>query len=243
LSKTKNQSGSMHLIIIIAVVVIVIGGLGFVVWNNFIKPKIAAEQVEKLIEENKVVALTEIAYNIKDNSNISLKYPETWSASRSTLGDGSILTDISSADGNMTVNFDILSGTATDSYVCDTNGSSSLSLTKLDTDLIPGLNGYRFVSFVGQQSKAGTNELTYKYYVGLQSDSDVVKAIKVGDSLCGFSNSATYNLGSSKLQVYLRFNNVAIDKSDTLSNFNNQIESPDYVIAKRIIQSLTVISN
>ncbi len=105
-NKTHSQKGSTHVVIIAALILIIIGVLGFVFWQNFIhKEPIAKEpgvsKTDNPTKEDKYKGW-KVYSNYEDNYGI--KYPSDW-----------IFTDKTASDGIYIRNFDPLSRPSEDS--------------------------------------------------------------------------------------------------------------------------------
>jgi len=113
MNKYKNQNGSAHVIIIIIVSIIIVGALGFVFWNNFIKTKsnsTAKSEITNTMstdtqnkESNSTATnLVDMDFMTSDNLGIHYKMPSTWTGGKYGGGDNlsdSESTTIKAADG------------------------------------------------------------------------------------------------------------------------------------------------
>jgi cytoskeletal protein RodZ len=87
--KKQNQNGSALVVIVIILAVAIIGTLGFVLWQNFLKPKPATETSQT----NKTTTSTVDPYKdwktyTSTASNYQIKYPSTWLLVPETSTDG-----------------------------------------------------------------------------------------------------------------------------------------------------------
>lgn len=87
--KKQNQNGSALVIICIVIVIAILGALGFVLWQNFLKAKLAAETPQTIKTTTSAVdpykgwkTYTTTA------SNYQIKYPSAWSVVPETATDG-----------------------------------------------------------------------------------------------------------------------------------------------------------
>ncbi len=153
---TLKQSGSAHVVVIIILVVAVLGLLGFVFWQNFIKKTddSATKQSTTTKVTNKEssangVALVAKNLSTSDNLGITYKVPSTWSGG--TYGGGDTLSDsesttLTAPDGfvvTMTISR-LIRGWTQDSAaatVLDAQKTSGTNLTWLVVDHNDGTNG------------------------------------------------------------------------------------------------------
>src|SRR5687768_8592152 len=74
-----NQKGSAHIVIIVILVIALLGVLGFVFWQNFMKSdttKDASKVTDTQKSENKPNAETLVYHS--DSIGIEFKYPKDW---------------------------------------------------------------------------------------------------------------------------------------------------------------------
>lgn len=120
MKKSNNQNGSAHIVIIIILVVALLGTLGFVLWQNFLKPKNDTVGV-KSVPTSTVTKITPSAPNpytnwqtySSDRAGFSIKYPTDWKVfdASATGGDLIHLTspDVTKEQNNSpdAVNYDV----------------------------------------------------------------------------------------------------------------------------------------
>lgn len=87
MQRSKSQTGSAHAVTVIILVVTLVGALGFVFWNNFLKEKPASDTQNGNSQTNNQEDKKEIAKDPYDgwktyisttSSNLSFKYPSNW---------------------------------------------------------------------------------------------------------------------------------------------------------------------
>jgi len=252
----NNQTGSAHLIIIIVLVIALLGSLGFVFWQNFVKVKdnqpVQNNQISNTTDKSATASktsnetkLTEIAADDLVGTNLALKYPKTWTATHedfSTVEAGAPILNkmykISSPDNDISVKFGVtnVGGGGT----CD--DEPGRKITQLDKSEIPGNKNIFFVSYSDEQGA---------FYAGTMKNAEKAQAAQIGDSSCSVSSFGQLsgmipNIDNSKsLEVTLRleieFNNIAHDRNaETTIKFRQALNTENYKTAKSIIESLYV---
>jgi len=87
MQRNKSQAGSTHIVIIVIFVVALIGTLGFIFWNNFLKETSVTNTATDNSQATKTEDKKEIAKDPYDGwktytsitpSNLSFKYPSDW---------------------------------------------------------------------------------------------------------------------------------------------------------------------
>lgn|GEM_PF-1148188 len=240
-NKQKNQQGSAHVIVIAILVLALLGTLGFIFWQNFMKPS-SDLKIEDINNSSEIVdesnELTQIAEDQTFGTNLAIKYPRDWivthaSSTKNGMGlDNSILT---SSDGGVKINFSV--GVGGVGGFCAPNESI---ISFIDTDTIPKYSNAIFVSAVTKISSA--NE--YTYYMGISNNNDQKKTLTIGDDSCPISLLSNMvspgSLPSGHLQLYATFSNVENGISTSLDDFNQIKTTQNYITAKDIIQSLYI---
>ena len=256
MKSNKPQQGSAHLIVIIILVIALLGALGFVFWQNFIQQPNQIAKSNELTEivaiDPKLIELSEIATDVTTNSGLAIKYPKTWILSNSTIPINHFSRDkttITSPDGSVTVVYDVeLIGGRGGVCKVSEDGQKLTQLVQLDADVITGYPDARFVAYVDH------NTLTdvYKYSIGVQGVGGYGDHIKVGDvtddcdSFGSISSSPSIviiknpdDMLQPNVTLNIELNNVQNGVS-SLTDINNAMKTDNFLIAKRIVQSLYV---
>lgn len=88
ISKTHSQKGSSHVITIVALVVALIGALGFVFWQNFIHKEPVAKEVEIVKTKNQPKDEYAGWKTYESAYDYSIRYPSEWVVVNETSNDG-----------------------------------------------------------------------------------------------------------------------------------------------------------
>lgn len=83
--RNYTQKGSAHVVIVIVLVAALLGALGFIFWQNFMKEKPATDQTSTNKTETTPKLLT-ASFNEGFKANTSFSYPENWTLERSVTG-------------------------------------------------------------------------------------------------------------------------------------------------------------
>lgn len=233
MNKNKSQLGSIHLAITIVLLVALLGALGFVFYQNFVLSKTSnptpavanskTDDASKAVVSSEV-ALTEVASDTT-GTGLSFKYPKTWTLSHETTPAGEVQgahdsNIITSTDGKTTVilNIDRPSGLG---VPC--GGDQSTSVKVIDTGKINNYPSTGFIQY--SEPNSGTFVGAYKLDV-VQSKTDCMNYEK-SQYILGYGHPANDPMGS-----------VPIVKFQAKFTGNIDMNSDNYKIAKRIIQSL-----
>ena len=135
-SKTKFQSGFVHLLIILLLVVALAGTLGFVYWQNFMQPK-QTNVIDTNKSKDKTVTANEISINPSGKNPITFSYPKSWTIEQKKT------------DGIDTIH------SVTDKY----NGSDIVKISSPSGDIYISINNYVHPGGFGFEcSEAETNK-------------------------------------------------------------------------------------
>lgn len=253
----QQQTGSAHLIIIIMLVIVLLGSLGFIFWQNFIEKKVEVAKTPEITKATNVKTepinatpestLTEIAADDLVGTNLAIKYPKTWTMTHSEHSDAEIAVyskqyKISSPDSSLSIKYIVTN--VGGGGMCDPiNGDEIVQLDKSD------IAGYPKAKFVSYSSNNGV------FFAGIEPNNEKTNAAKIGDSSCStttFSgmSGVLNNIPSSKLSekdtsvslsLSIEFNNIKKDSSANASElFRQTLTTENYKTAKRIIESLYV---
>jgi len=92
MNNLTSQRGSAHVIIIVIVSLLVLGAVGYVFWNNFIRSKdeVVSQATSTTTTDTPTVdTKNELAYKTftTDRYNVSFEHPETWGVAQTTSDD------------------------------------------------------------------------------------------------------------------------------------------------------------
>lgn len=98
-NKQKSQSGfAHHLIIIIAIVAVVIGALGYVYWKNFMQPKVTADAIASITKSDGTTVTTKL-----DAEGKTITVTTTPDGTSTTAkSDGTVVVEKVNTDGTVT---------------------------------------------------------------------------------------------------------------------------------------------
>lgn len=243
-----SQAGSAHLIIIIILAIALIGALGFVFWQNVIQKKTdvqdrvvttKTEPTAPATIAKQEIALSEIAADNTLGTNLALKYPNTWTMAHETTGKiagdnlASEIYNITSPDSKVIVNFIVSNGGF--GGMCEKTAGDEI--IEINAEEIPNYNAARFVSYYGS---------TY-FFAGTQTNSELIRAAKVGDSICnlgipGFISPVKNSLGVSNMstRVTINFTDIKDSSASSIEKFKLAIKTDNFTTAKNIVKSLYV---
>lgn len=245
----RTESGFAHAIIIVAVIAIIVGALGFVVWQRYSSnsdvPKNANNENVKSERnssaninnpnETETMELTEVATDQTLGTGISIRYPKNWSLEHTQyIGDrgSQDFSTISSPDGQIKVH--LLVGASGE---CQYDRSTT-EIVKLESDTMQSYSDVRFVSYVYKHGES------YYYFAGVQKITDKIAEVKVGDKLyCDFDVGGIPEINGKKFSldiVATKFENIKDRVVITPDSVENVMATENYKIAKQIVQSLYV---
>ena len=240
MNKQKFESGSVHLVSTIVLIVALLVALGFIFWQNFMKTKTADNQIVK-------TQLTEVATDSSRGTGLSIRYPASWSYSRylSNVPKGSYdkgdTYTVTSPDNKVSVvlRIGLYGGSAGTGY--------KLPIAeKLDEDTIPSMNDTSFVQYF-----CGYDDSNYGYYnIGAYSNrllednnicvtANAYNQATKGEMVDG-SNFGLYNLNIKLNDIEQYWGETYATSTFTKELVANSIDSEDFQIAKQIVQSLYV---
>jgi len=223
-NKTKSQSGSAHLIIIMILSLALMGVLGFVYYQNFMQPK-ASDTINIPVVEDPAVSLNKSITETVTGGNLTLNYPSDWIVvSQTILNPDQINSNekifITSPDTNVKITFwagvDGLGG------YCDPETAGTFTSVKV----------YGLPNYTGNTLyETTTSERTSGAYVLTNND-----AIQVGNSECKTGIGFFKAKNGTGNQLGISFQNVLSERSQTA--INSARETDNYKTAVKIVQSL-----
>jgi hypothetical protein len=169
-----SQSGSVHAVAIILLVLALLGTLGFVFYQNFIAKK---TDTPVTVSTDQPVVNTETA-RIAFNSDIyELDYSKSWAVTTTKTGDGSTTT-FANVDKTINVTFAVSSGGL--GGACDTNDGLKVRYHNVHPAFSDKLTGVPLYLVEAMSDYPGGG---YNYVIGLVPDGGETHAA-IGDSHC-----------------------------------------------------------
>lgn len=244
----NQQAGSAHAIIVIVLVLVLMGSLGFIFWQNFIQKKtdIVAKQntpsTSKSTHSTNTpaideIALTEVASDNFTGTNLAIKYPKTWQVSHESIGPIYDITTekykISSPDNKILINFWTSNGGF--GGTCeDVDGDELQYINKED------LSAFTNAEFIEYYFSTG-------YFAGIHQNNISTGSAKIGDSACNLGLSGALspvknskNIDNMSLHLDIEFPEIGYSGASSVEKFKNIIKTDDYKTAKRIIHSIYI---
>lgn len=268
LNKHKSQSGSAHLIIVVVLLFALVGGLGFVFWQNRANTQVNTsttnnKKIDKIdnglintdtTEEPTATSiateLTKIVADANFKTGLSIKYPDGWVVT--SKYDDSYppynwgLSTITSPDGKIAVIVEV------GNRVGGGEGSPDQEqLMQFETKEIPNYPNGIFVTAVYCDVNSDVADKDHcRYSVGVRANIETNKSKKVGDLSNIFSSSFGDNVmnissasnGDSLSDVRAMINIKFLPDGEVtnLNEISEAMSNDNYMIAKQIVQSLYV---
>lgn len=227
MSKKQSQSGSIHLVIFMVLIIALIGALGFIYYQNFMQPeKNDTTNLTTTDTKDAVVLLDKSITENVTGDNLTLDYPNNWilTSQTSLNPDQGISNEkifITSPDTNIKITF--WSGVSGIGGFCDPETNGTLSSVK--TYSMPNYSGRTLYETV-------TSDLVFG--AGVLTNND---AIQVGSSACekglGFFNSS--NRSTNQLGIVFKNN---LPPADSIDSINSARATDNYKTAVKIVQLL-----
>ncbi len=233
----QKQKGSLEIIGVIVVVLLLVGGIGFIAWNNFVK-KDATESVVKETEKEEVKEAREYkTVEIADSFPVKLstRYPADWTLI--VVGEGPKAgsddpvqqkISVTSPSKEYTVSYMViarggLGGT------CDQDTSGAIQ--SISRDPVAGFGDALFVETTVDEIRTTDGRAAFGYVSGLYSNDDRVKDIKVTDSFCELGRINYIKL-SDTLDTGLIDANIKINKLESLQSDGSLTSITDVSLIK-----------
>lgn len=254
----KLKLKKLRSVAIVILVLALLGGLGYIIWQNYIQPKksdTSDSTYVPLRTEDVKVELTESTTDTIHGSGLAVKYPKDWVKTNAGDYEWYIKTypesktadmpaantnpdnvTLTSPDGKVSVIFDVGNRPTLNKCYAD---DSNVTIGKIITDTIPGYSDYVFAITVRDYVASGS----YFYEIGAYKGGDWTKSVKVGDQYCKVGSQGITFKGTNFDGVILaeiKLNDVKDNDKTTLDAVNKAIESDNFNIAQQIIQSLYV---
>lgn len=249
--KTKNsQTGSAHAIIIVILVLVLIGSLGFIFWQNFIQKKTEtiaknttpSTSTSKSTSANKTtptteVALTEVAADNFTGTNLALKYPKTWQMTHESVGPTfDVIIErykISSPDNKILINFWISNGGF--GGTCEDVAGDELQY--INKEALPSYSNAEYIEYYTPNG----------YFAGIRQNNMSIDITKIGDSACNLGPGGSVlpvknskNIENMALHLDIEFPEIGHKGASSVEKFKDIIKTNDYKTAKRIIHSIYI---
>ncbi|MDK2899368.1 MAG: hypothetical protein PWQ10_555 [Patescibacteria group bacterium] len=249
--KNKNkQSGSVHLIIIVALIIGLLGLLGFVFWQNFIQDKAETTMSKQESSDNakssseskedvskNEVELTEIAADDLTGTNLALKYPASWHITHTDFEPIDTVVSksyyISSPDGKVNIKFIV--SNAEFGGTCGKEDGDELQYIK--TENLSVFSNAKYIEFY---SSTG-------YFAGIHQNSNTTGSIEIGESSCNLGLNGTLtpiknenNIDNMHLLLSIELPDVGYEGALSVEKFKQIITTDNFNTAKRIIKSLYI---
>lgn len=243
MNKQKSQQGSAHLILIIALVVALLGVVGYIFFDKVLNTAIIKNDIPN---ETSSVILNEVASDQTIGTDVAVRYPEAWSIKHESSGPNEYRryddkSTITSPDGEIEVVLYVFQPTGFQSCV------ENPKVTKQDLDE-GNINSNDSLGYRAHTEGIlfPDGETHYNYYFG------AFELAKINRTDCSDYENGKYlmNLHGTDsytdVILYMRFPKIeeeftSINKGYIISNIDELkqiIKTDNYKIAKQIIQSL-----
>lgn len=236
--KNRKNQGFVHLLIISIIVVFgLIVVISYIVLQNLNQN----ETINSSNSNNIEVELTEIAHDKTMGTNLAIKYPKTWkldyqknNPSDSFGNLDSESSTITSPDGNTTVKFNVYHTTGI--------GINCYEVDKVDVLDSGAILNYPSATFIAFYGKSNNPESEGCHFIGatLKGDINTNQLFETGRYILGFDGNLR-SLNGELLPITtieVEFSNLG--ENSTPSDIIQLMTTSDYMIAKRIVQSLYV---
>lgn len=179
----RSQNGSVHVIITVILVVVIIGLLGFVAWDKFLKPSTDSarqtnqEAATPTATPNEQVALNAQLSYINGPTTLQVKYPSSWKYNTEAR-------TITSPDGELILSYRLEGFDGVGGTCVDASDNETYTLLSVNASQVTSVNDKTaFASYVSKQT---LNTATYYGYgFGLFDNTNgVVTNAKGGDPYC-----------------------------------------------------------
>ena len=226
IKKSQMQKGSAHVVIIVILIIALIGVLGFVFWQNFIKKDDVTKPATTAVsDETTEKPITYKTYTT-DIYDISFEYPDTWSLGNTVKSDDendvSRSTTITTADG---IDVDFKVGIRGLGGTCD--APATYSVIDTSSTKVPGDQTVNF-SLTLQPNADGS----FEGYYGLTDYYKTVGDVQVCPNTFYYVFSPTDNdYGLIKFNAKKSFADV--------DAANKYVTSDEYKAIRKMITSLT----
>lgn len=248
----KNlQTGSAHLVVIIVLVVVLLGALGFVFWQNFLNNPVTKIDQHPTNDNAPSISqptaddteLTQTASTSYGDTSLILKYPKSWEETSGDTGPSTI----TSPDGKVYIEFTLvppegIGGTCGDAAEANPMQDPIVSAKWAAIPASPKS------IFSARIVRGGVKSDVYYYGFGAVRNTDEIKNIQVGASACVPFMFASYIdldvVSGATLRAVVTFKNLEENNSMkanlTKAEIETEFESANAKVAEAIIESITV---
>lgn len=250
----RSQRGSVEIIIAIVAVVLILGAVGFVFWQNMSKKTsepVANNQVAKTEDKPEVKKL-ETKINDAFGVSLSMRYPETWKLQSSIEGPVPLdetktatieTVTLTSPSAKYSVVYKIaanggLGGT------CDINDSQNGTISQFTYEAIESFAGKYFATSILKSAQG-----KYIGYSGIIDEGSLypLSAIKAGDSRCKLYLTDIIQLKKEQnvtvldMSIHVKDMETSLNYSENVTSTQEQISAAfsgsEYDEAKAILMS------
>lgn len=215
----KVKSNNKILIAIIILAVVIIGALGYLVFDKYNEVN-----TEESAPTN-VVELTETVYLRK----IGLRYPDNWSlATDNSYEPNQSIINLTSPDGSITVSFFVIEIFG---HICN-NPVTLVEINREDILEIPALS---YVQAILKNSE----EDDYVYYTGTM-DSQYADSLEIGPYDCLSEGLHWVDSIKGAFNVSIKINSIEGNRAPTKDVIHSAMQTDNFQIAKQIVKSLHI---
>lgn len=239
MTSVHSETGSIHAVVVICLVVALLCALGVIFYQQFVVSQVPASnsgstQAHTSSSESKEsVALVEGTIDSSFGTTFSYTYPETWKLSQTMTGtieeSGSWqqITKITSPSGKYTVRYDISAGGGIGGY-CVPEEAGTIGATSYEA--APHFAGMSYVELIYKDESSF-------FEVGLL-DRDTATRLKVGDSVCEVAFKGIKTLSSENAVTMLRAD-MSVSGVHNATELKAALSGAEYERAKAILLSTT----
>lgn len=234
MNKKQSQSGSIHLIIVIVLVVTLIGALGFIFWQNFMQPKTSDTNSSTTASTATVSDITYKKYTTTGKYSVSFNYPSAWTIVNTNNSDAPYygrVEEIKNTEGKKVAEFGVVSAWGVGG-TCDGDSLTSYNVMESSLTKFIGVKDVYFSSMIITNSdgtysvKYGLNDM-YKE-LGPESACVIAMSYAAAGPLADMGVVFADSLGA---HMEIKFNNY----SDAVNSLN----SDEYKEIKKMILSIS----
>ncbi|AHB42695.1 hypothetical protein RAAC3_TM7C00001G0857 [Candidatus Saccharibacteria bacterium RAAC3_TM7_1] len=241
MKKHATQNGSAHVIIIAILVIVLVGALGWIFWQNLKRDTTPSNTEQSSGQPKKTekpaVKLLDGSIDKDFGTTLTFKYPETWQYKSSVSGsktDGNWIEEISltSPSKKYVVSYRVGKGGGVGG-ICIPEDTGTIAATSYQM-----LDGFPSVSYVEIGYKGTpTNSTPEGGYIGLLS-TNIAKKLKPGDSICDIGLNAISLSDRDFVQTLAMKINIS-DPPTSYDQFKPLLGGEEYDQAKAILLSTT----
>lgn len=182
MKSSKLQSGSMHIVIAIILVIAIVGVLNYIVWQKFFQQgPVAKQDTTSNGESSKVATTKTVSFNPSAKSPITFTYPQNWTLDRATTKDADNIKTTSGSDDvkiyspskkiYVELSYQILNGGF--GFECaEAEILKYMSLTQTE------LSSYSDMSYFEAVVNSDNDGFFYEAYIGKAASADELKTVQ-----------------------------------------------------------------